>query len=327
MIKAILIISYSANYGWNSIENSYKSIRVIDKDIVIIIVNNYNENLPQNSCIQNDKNVRYMTNENNTYELGAIKKAVYENTDITHFYIIHDSCIFKDNIPDFHNDEVIFWKTIIFEISPVIYTIKSWCETYFPDIKFDDPSYIICQGLMGHFSRSLLITLFEYGLKYVTVSTKLEAVASEGILGILLTKFCPTVKIYYSNKLDDYICNRVSYNYIIKNAGGKCGKYNRHFLNVSTNSCAHPDYPFKFTYNDQEYQSLNKCLDVNDDKINVLLIYLSINKEALNFLTQDHYSEDYFIDNDRNNLRNLLLYNKNSIYTLRYYNIIHIRSN
>jgi len=323
MIKAILIISYSANYGWNSIENSYRSIRVIDKDIVIIIVNNYNENLPQNSCIQNDTNVRYMTNENNTYELGAIKKAVYENTDITHFYIIHDSCIFKNNIPDFHNDEVIFWKTSIFEISPVLSTIKSWCETYFPDIKFDDPSYIMCQGLMGHFSRNLLITLFEYGLQYVTVSTKLQAVASEGILGILLIKFCPTIKFYYSNKLDDYICNRVSYDSIIKYAGGKCGIYIPRFLHVDTNSCAHPDYPFEFTYHDKQYQSLNKCLDVNHDKLNVLLIYLSNNKEALNLITHgDQYPEDYLIDNDRNNLRSLL-FNRNPIYVLRFYNIIH----
>lgn len=328
MSKAILIISYSAHYGWNNIEKTYNSIRAIHKDMLIIIVNNYNELLPQNSGLRHDTNIRYMINENNTYELGAIKKAVYENEDITHFYIIHDSCLFRDNIPDFHDDEVIFWKTTIFDISPVSAIIKRWCESYFPDIKFDDPSYIMCQGLMGHFSRKLLITLFEYGLKHITVTTKSQAVASEGILGILLTNLCPHIKFYYSNRLADYIHYGIPYDCIIKNAGGKAGMVEPYpfILHVTTNSCAHPDYPFEFTYHDTVYHSLNECLTTNHDKNDVFLTYLSFHKEALRLLTYeykiDQYIQDFIIDNDSNDVRNLLQSNKNKIYILQYYGII-----
>jgi hypothetical protein len=328
MNKAILIISYSAHYGWNNINDTYQSIRAINKDIIIIIVNNYNEPLPHHSDLQHDTKLRYMINENNTYELGAIKKAVYDNTDITHFYIIHDTCEYKDTIPDFHNDEVIFWKTTIFDISPTIPIIKRWCEAYFPNIVFNDPSYVMCQGLMGHFSRDLLVTLFEYGLRHITVTTKSQAVASEGILGILLTNLCPHIKFYYSNRLDDYICHRASYDCIIKRAGGKVGKVepSSFLLHVTTDSCAHPDYPFEFTYRDTIYHSLNECLTVNHDKNDVLLTYLSFHKEALRLLTYeykiDQYIEDYMIDNDRNDVRNLLQSDKNRVYVLHYYGII-----
>ena len=328
MNKAILIISYSASYGWNKINETYHSIRAINKDIIIILVNNHNEPLPQNSMLQHDTNLRYMINENNTYELGALKKAVYDNADITHFYIIHDTCAFKDTIPDFDHDEVIFWKTTIFDISPIIHIIKRWCEAYFPKIVFNDPSYIMCQGLMGHFSRDLLVTLFEYGLRHITVTTKSQAVASEGILGILLTNLCPHIKFYYSNRLDDYICHRVPYDCIIKNPGGKIGKLepSPSILHITTDSCAHPDYLFEFTYCNKVYHSLNECLSANDDKNDVLLTYLSIHKEALRLLTYeyqiDQYNQDYIIDNDKNDVRNLLQSNKNQVYILQYYGII-----
>jgi hypothetical protein len=328
MRKAILIISYSASYGWINIDATYQSIRAIDNNIIVIIVNNHNESLPENSMLHHDANVRYMINENNTYELGAIKKAVYDNTDITHFYIIHDSCEFKGTIPDFHHDEVIFWKTTIFDISPIIPIIKRWCENYFPAIKFDDPSYIMCQGLMGHFSRELLITLFEYGLRHITVTTKSQAVASEGILGILLTNLCPHIKFYYSNRLDDYICHRAPYDCIIKHAGGKIGRLepSPSIVHITTDSCAHPDFPFEFTYRDNVYHSLNECLSANDDKNDVFLTYLSIHKEALRLLTYeyhiDQYNQDYIIDNDRNDVRNLLQSDKNRVYVLQYYGLI-----
>ena len=270
IMKAIIIITYTANYGWSTIINAYNSIRSLDNKIKIIIVNNFNE--PCHSSFFSDSNCKYLVNLENTYELGAIKLALYSNPDIEYFYIIHDSCLLKNEIPEFTND-MIFWKTTILDISPAADIIQKWCSLYFPDIKYNDTNAFMCQGLMGYFSKKLLHSIFEYGLKYINVSTKIEAVASEGMFGILLKRFCPTILSYYPYKLVDYITNKREYKAIIKLAGGKMGTIPSRFIriNIDNNSIAHPSYRFIFKFNNNTYNSLESCLATNQDKKGLIL--------------------------------------------------------
>lgn len=320
-MKAIVIISYSANYGWNSIINCYNSIRNIDKNIIIIIVNNYNE--PPNTCFINDFNCRYFTNSENSYELGAIKLALYYNPDIEYFYIVHDSCIFKNNIP-FFTTNTIFWKTTIMDISPAIDIIKNWCNNYFPYIQFNNPNAIMCQGLMGYFSKNILLEMFNKGLNKIKVTSKIEAVASEGMFGILLMLIDSNISSYYKYKLNTYISNNAPFDSIIKLAGGKDGFNRSYFFNifVDNNSIAHTSYKFNFTYNNNKYDSLENCLINNtvDKKDNIIFEYLKQNTEALNILTQG-FPCSIIIDNDTCNLNEFILRKIHYLFTLKHFNI------
>ena len=98
MKQAFIIIGYTGKYGWNTIIDCINSIRKYNNTIPIILVNNFNE--PCLDLFLSDNNIRYLINEDNTYELGAIKKVIYNTNDIDYYYIIHDSCKILDTIVD-----------------------------------------------------------------------------------------------------------------------------------------------------------------------------------------------------------------------------------
>lgn len=320
-MKAIVIISYTGNYGWKSIIDCYNSIRNIDRNITIIIVNNYNESL--NQQLVNDTNLRYVINENNGYELGSIKIALYSNPDISNFYIVHDSCLFENKIPDFNND-TIFWKTTILDIAPVMPIINNWINTYFPDININDSSKFMCQGLMGYFSRELLCDAMEYGLKHITITSKLEAVASEGIFGIILDKLKPDITNFYNYKLDDYITGEQPYSFIIKLAGGKSSgsNYITPTIFIYNEHPAHPTYKFPFLYNNTPYDSLEHCIQSNQhhNKETITMNYLKQNKMALDYITSQ-ILPIYTIQNDTYNISSIFESNKHKLYILQYFDI------
>jgi hypothetical protein len=319
-MKAIVLISYTAHYGWTAIINAYNSIRSLNNTVKIIIVNNFNE--PVHPSLSSDSNCTYLINLENTYELGAIKLALYSNPECDNFYIIHDSCLFKNEIPEF-NDNIIFWKTSILDIAPATDIIKNWCSLYFPDIKYNDKNAYICQGLMGYFSRELLHSIFEYGLKQVKVSTKIEAVASEGMFGLLLRKFCPSISSYYQYKLADYVSNIREPSAIIKLAGGKNGIIPSRFMNIQidTNSIAHPCYEFIFAFKNIKYNSLNACLASNIDKKDLILFeYLRQNKNALDVLTQC-FPCTIKIHNDIYNINETISQNIHYLFSLKHFNV------
>jgi hypothetical protein len=171
-MKAFLIMGYS-EYGWGPILNCYVSIRKYDKTTTIIIVNDKDEQLHDD--LKKESNLRYKTNKTAGFELGCIKNAVYSYLDIDHFFIIQDSCEFIDNIPEFVKDTM-FFNTTILDIAPALDEVKLWCELYFPDITYNNIDNVMCQGLIGYFSRELLLKIFEYGLKYINIKYKHEAV-------------------------------------------------------------------------------------------------------------------------------------------------------
>jgi hypothetical protein len=317
--NAIVIISYTGHYGWSSIINCYQSIRNLDNNITIIIVNNYIEELP--TSLRNDNNLRYIP-QANQFELGSIKTALNNNPDIDNFYIVHDSCLFQHSIPEYKED-TIFWKTTIFDISPVMSIIQQWCTEYFPDIIFNDPNSIMCQGLMGYFSRDTLHKAMEYGLKNIQITYKSEAVASEGMFGIILRKINPSISSYYPYKLDTYITGKAPYGSIIKLAGGKNGgtKTNMFHLSIPKGHYAHPSHSFSFEYCHTIYPSLEECVRLQGDhKDTAVMEYYKANKSALEYLTQPHISE-YYLEDDNLQICNVLQRNKHYLYTLRYFNI------
>ena len=145
----------------------------------------------------------------------------------------------------------------------------------------------MCQGLMGYFNHNLLLSIFENGLKYITVHNKLEAVASEGMFGMLLKYYCPSITSYYSNKLDDYITNKIPYLFIQKLVGRKDGTYSySNDLVIKSSSIAHPSCLFLFKYNDKIYNSLQSALSENTLDRSILLEYYTQNTDALLLLTE-----------------------------------------
>jgi hypothetical protein len=211
-MKAYVIITFSES-GWGRLFNCYNSLRNYDNITTVIIVNNSNQDL--HNGLVNDTTIRYVKNIENGFELNAIKQALYTFDDITQYFIIHDSCEFLDYIPSFKND-TIFFKTTLTDISPVLDEVKIWCDTFFPDVIYNDIHNIMCQGLMGCFSRDTLINVFEYGLNKITINYKHEAVASEGLFGILLQKINPEIETYYEYPVNDYIINKHQWKFLKK---------------------------------------------------------------------------------------------------------------
>ena len=168
-MKAFVIITYT-NSSWSQLFRCYHSLRKFDSETIVIIVNNFNEDI--HHSLQNETNIRYIKNINNGYELGAIKIALYDNEDISEFFIVHDSCEFINNIPQFENDTIL-WKTSIVNIAPALDIIKDWCDKYFPDIVYNKITNVICQGLKGCFKRKLLLKIFDYGLKNIEIKYKI----------------------------------------------------------------------------------------------------------------------------------------------------------
>lgn len=324
MTNAIIIISYTGVYGWKYIIDCYNSIRNIDKNILVIIVNNYKESL--HHYFNNDINLRYIVNETNAFELGSIKTALYSNPDIDYFYIVHDSCIFN-SIIDFTND-TIFWKTTIMDISPVMHIISKWCDSYFPGITYNDPTQFMCQGLMGYISRTTLLQTMEYGLKYINVTCKSEAVASEGMFGIILHKINPNICTHYNYKLNTYIIGEQPFDFLVKLAAGKNGgtPYFGFNLHISTGNSAHPSAHMHFIYNNIEYDSLHQCIEHNEhNKKDAVISFYKQNSVSLDQITIPNI-DTISIENDKYNISDVLQANKHYFYTLKHFNVFHYES-
>jgi hypothetical protein len=320
-MKAILMISYTGQYGWNHPIECYKTIRNY-YDGLIIIVNNFYE--PIHSNFLNDKNIRYFTNTENLFELGAIKTGIYKNEDITHFLIIHDSCRIIDKIPDF-NDEITFWKTTIMDISPAMNIVKDWCNELYPKIIYNDKNYKIFQGLMGHFSRKLLLDAFESGLNNLNIKTKLQAVASEGLFSIILSNYF-NIKQFYENKIDDYMTGKKKFDKFIKREQGGRGPSCSLFYKkeIDINSIAHPTFQHSFYFKKVLYNSLHSCIELNNEfHDEIVLEYYLNNKYITDILTESFYC-DYFFENDILNIGNIIRRNRHYMYTIKHFGITNL---
>lgn len=321
-MKAILVIVYTGKYGWNIVIDGYHSIRKHNKDILIIMVNNFNEAL--HPVLSSDTNVRYFTNSENECELGAIRTGVYKNEDVTNFYVIHDSCRLLTDIPNFRDDqEVIFFKTTTMDVAPILHHVKLWCETYFPDIVHNDRKYFICQGLMGYFSRDLLLRALNYGLKNLTIRLKEEAVASEAIFGMVLYTLHPQIEIYYDYALTHYINGKYPWKFLQKISPGKNGTPTYYYpLSIDKLSVAHPSYQYIFTYNNASYSSLNDCItkNPNGNIKDIIFNYYSTHKEALHILTSK-FGSSYLMENDTYGVSGFIneSINKHYLFCIKYF--------
>ena len=322
---AFLIVAYTGS-GWDYLLNCINSIRNIYSDICIIVVNNHNDII--HPYLKNDINLRYFINEENSWELGGVRTGVYRNIDVTQFMIIQDGCSIINTIP-FINDkkEIILFKTPIRNIAPALGIIQEWCKLYFPDIIYNDISGTICEGLMGFFSRDLLLQGFEYGLKYINVTDKPEAVASEGMFGLVLSKLCKNIEGYYDCNLAEFIGNKDTNQFLFKIA---LSRNVRIWSKVQTfyvplNNIGHPDSPFQFIYDNNTYSSLNDCISKNVNTLhsNILLHYFKLNIAALLLFTEYHntFFHNYFtIENDIYNISNLIGQNSHELYVIKHFN-------
>jgi dTDP-4-dehydrorhamnose reductase len=276
--KAFLIMTFTL-HGWNSLLNCYNSIRKFDKNSIIIIVNNHNEDI--HDSLKNENNVRYIRNIENNYELGAIKTGLYSYNDLDGYIVIQDSCEIINNIPDFNND-TIFFKTSIRDISPALDEVKMWCQEFFPEVVYNDMDNIMCQGLIGYFSRETLLKVFEYGLKNVNIQYKNQAVSSEGIFGILLVKINNNIDFYHKYKIDDYVTGKKNYEFIVKHIDGRGSSPEFDIMIINKNNKLHPTYKNIFIYKEKEYQSLLNCIESNlNEKEKVIFKYFHNNYENL----------------------------------------------
>jgi len=295
-MKAFLIMGYTEN-GWGPILNCYISLRKYDKTTTIIIVNDKDE--PLHNYLKNERNLHYTTNKTSSFELGCIKTAVYSYPDIDHFFIIQDSCEFIDTIPEFSQDTM-FFNTTILDIAPALDEVKQWCELYFPDITYNNIDNVICQGLIGYFSRELLMKIFEYGLKYVNIQYKHQAVSSEGIFGIMLKHFNPNIDSYHPHKINDYVTNVRPWLFFKKHVMGRglCVRFDKIENNVYKGELHHPETRIGFNYKGTTYDSLLSCIALNFDNIEeVVFKYFHKNYDAL-LLVVDKRANKYQVEND-----------------------------
>jgi hypothetical protein len=295
-MKAFLIIGYSG-HGWSYILNCYFSLRKYDNETTVIIINDKDE--PLHEYLKNEVNLRYKTNKLSCFELGCIKNAVYSYADIEQFFIIHDSCVFIDSIPEFTKD-IMFFESTLTDIAPSLDEIKQWCELYFPDIIYNKIDNIMCQGLMGCFSREMLLKVFEYGLKYVNVKYKHEAVSSEGLFGIMLKQFNPNIETYHPYKINEYITNTRQWLFLKKHAIGRglCIPFDKMINTINKTDLHHPEQKRNFEYKGTTYDSLLSCIALNFDNIEeVVFKYYHKNHDLL-LLVVDKRANKYQVEND-----------------------------
>lgn len=279
----IVLISFTGKYGWNHTLECLKSIRQFHSEIPVLIVNNFQEEcLPQ---LRQAPSTSYVTNLTNSYELGAIKAAIKTNTEAAFFLILHDSCRLIRPLPRL-SDNTIFFQTSLADVAPVLGRVKAWCEQFFPQVQYNDRKSGICQGLMGFFSRTLLLQCLELGLKNVHVRRKPEAVASEALFGLVLQKLCPTIKVYHPHKLDDYMTSKVPWTFLVKLPGGKCEPPEQYeplrlnFLFLQR----------RFVFQGVEWKSFQECLNNHTNvemQREVVLSYFNKNRDALHELTKN----------------------------------------
>jgi hypothetical protein len=321
-MKAVLIITYTGVYGWKALEECYDSIRKHNAGVLIIIVNNYDE--PLINSLISDTNIRYFINSDNTYELGAIKHAVTFNKDIDYFYIIHDSCVVNTRLPDFDKN-MFFWKTSTFDIAPVLSIVKEWCKDFFPEIVYNDKNGHICQGLMGYFERALLMRCFEHGLSNITVTNKQEAVASEGMFGLVLKHFESCIDSYYKMPLWVYVEDHSKCDWLVKKAGGKCLTHLPNIsLHITKSKLSHPSHPFMFQFNNCQFNTLDECISLQTNenmKDKAVLHYYNNYREALEELVWERYWE-FHVEDDINSVGARLTRFRHKIYELYHFGVI-----
>ena len=316
-MKAYLIIGYSG-HGWNLILNCYFSLRKFDKTSIVIIINDVNE--PLHEQLTKEQNLRYKTNETTSFELGCIKNAVYSYPDIDQFFIIHDSCEFIDTIPEFINDTFLFERSIA-DIAPALDEVKDWCEKYLPGVIYNDTNNTMCEGLMGIFSRKLLLEIFEFGLKYVNIQYKHEAVSSEGIFGILLKKFNNNIKVFHKYPREEYTQRRQSWVFIKKTVPGRglCVQFDKINNNIYKGDIHHPETKRNFVYNNVTYDSLLSCIVLNFDDIEeVVFKYYHKNYDAL-LLLLNKRATNYQVENDYYGISLLLKKLHHCFYILKHF--------
>lgn len=173
--SAILLLAYSLNNDF--LPRCIASIRKFHPVLPICIVDRHNGNY-----VPSDSNIRYHYAGQNGYELGNIIAGVKHYTEWDNFLIMHDACFIIAPIPELPQDSALF-VTSKFDIAPALGIVKHWLSKLDIESKMFDSEWNICQGLMGYFSRGLLQKLIDIGLDRIKVTTKIEAVASEGLLG------------------------------------------------------------------------------------------------------------------------------------------------
>lgn len=299
IMKAYVIICYTGGKKqeekWKLCEKCYSSIREHDSISTIIIVNNYQEK--ECPFLQKDKNLRYFINEENLWELGAIYKAVKENLDVQEFFILQESSFLLNKPPSFEKD-IIFWRETFRNIAPALNIVKKWCDLYFPSLTYNSLTNKMCQCLMGFFRRETLEKAFDFGLSKIRVTNKLEAVASEGLFGMVLDKVLENIEVYHQYAVGEYMVGHQPWGFIKKIPNGYISGLPNSTRDSGINifirkdSICHPFKIFPFIYKGLKYESLYICIkeliekQASDSIFDIAMCYYSQDREALFHLTE-----------------------------------------
>lgn len=315
--KAYLIISYTKNehHGWNPLLNCWKSLRMFEPNELIIVVNNYPH--PIHPDIAEDKNLRYHMNTENFWELGAIQTAFFNNPDVDTFFILQDSTLIVNKPPTFETD-IVFWYNEFRGIAPVLDRIRTWCKTHFPQLeeKYADRKNKMCPALMGCFTRKTLQALMSMGLQDIRVKDKGEAVASEGLLGLLLFSYKPDIEIYNKtgpSKVCGIENNPSQYEFLKKIPMGRIsGEGNSLYAHqppyiCSIDSITHPATLFEFEVKGIKYNSLLDAIKQNpqENYLSIFINYFSQNTKALHELTTQRFGS-FIVESNPYNINSFL---------------------
>ncbi len=260
-----LITSYTQK-TINNVNTCLSSIRNFYDDVKVVIVDNYSGgpdiNLPGNTF--------YYKNENNSYEMGAIWYAIEKHPEVDRWVIIHDSCKFISEIPvDLQNDNnnfTPFWCDIPEHYAPTIPLLINHLKSI--GIEYDDVKTEIWRsvcGLMCVIDKSLLSNLCDIGLDKIKPNSKIDAVCSEILFGLIITYINKeSMRPIHDNQISTYINKEKDWVFIEKYTGGLKAVDNGTYI-ISTGSILHPSNNFEYNYKDKSYSNLvNDYFDIED---------------------------------------------------------------
>lgn len=248
---------------------------------VCIVNNNQNDLLNEhilNELIGNHSKIMYINNKINNFELGAYWLAYNTHSNYERYILLHNRCYIIKKLPDFvfENDFVSFWQAPVTHFSPAI----PWCENKLQEynIKFTKDIFNVCQGLQCSIKGHILKKMVDMNFDKIYALNKPEAVSTE-ILFTHLIKYQINVdnsKKLNTNTLNDYVTNKVNYEYV-KFIGGSQSYFYEPFSTL----------PIKF-HNIDNCFIKNKNYTENDILIE-LLIYCNNNSEFCDYLLSTNY--------------------------------------
>ena len=212
-----LIITYGNNY----LNQCVNSIREFYEDNIIYIIDNDLHSIIDISLF--GKNIIYLKNTVNSFELGAIWCFVNHYEDIDKVIILHNSMIliekFPNNILDY--EFISFWQAIVCDYSPVVDWVEQKLLSCGIKLKHDF-TWNSVSGCCCIINTTYLKKLLQLGFSNIYALTKYEAVGTEILFGYLIEHVLniPNTALF-TDPLDYFVRGITNYKYLKKIGSGQ----------------------------------------------------------------------------------------------------------